>query len=1030
MFRTQSSSLSGAALFTVLALQVSAPLLAGTIRIDFGRNNGTDGNPTTGPDAFGNHWNNLSGDFDVAAGLAATNLVTTDNSPTTLGVKVQAGWKANGINTGGLLAPDPALLGDAAVDTATQDYFFVEGAAAKATMTISGLDPGKLYDFRFFGTRATNDVRETTFKITAGSGVSSVALQTSGPGTGNDGIYNGNDDAFAELTGVQSTTTTTVQLEVSVSAGGFGYLGVMEIIEGPAAPVIEAPVTTTGKVLIDFGRTDGVNGNLTSNPDGNGNHWNNFVGTATLPNGLSATDLVTSDNAPSSIRLTMGGGWEANGILNGGLLAPDPALLGDFAINTATQDYFFVNGAGATVSMTISGLNPGKLYDFRFFGTRATTDVRESTYKIIAASGTTSVALQTSGPGISENGAYNGNDNTIVSLNDIQADASTSVQLDLTVSGGGFGYLGAMEITEGASVPPILAPPPGSVSRWYEQDALDPVAPGSVLFVGSSSIRRWEGLARDFADYRITQRGFGGSQLSELNSVADYIVHPYAPSAIVVWEGTNDIKAAGKSAAQVNADFQTFVGLVRAHQPSVPILYLGIAPTPGYGADPGADTRRREANTLIAATCAGDATLHFVDLPTFFEDIQDNQPGDFLSYYVDDTHFSRKGYAEWTRIIRPQLESVLSPNKAVVANPDALATGESILFDFGPNDGTNGDPTNAVDPQGHTWNNWHATNGGGTVNSGEHLADLAKTTGAGSGIRMTITGGFQVNGKQNGGLFSPNGPDFTLLGDLAVETATEDYFFSTGDDLYNLGSDDVPGSLMLEGLNPSMAYEIRLFGSRNTTATRVTDYALSGLNATTRNLQTSGTDIGSNGTYDGNDDEVTVLTGMVPDRFGQLFLDITAIQGQFAYLNAMEITATAELAAIDLWRAGEFTPEELENAALESTLWGNDADPDSDGRSNLMEYATGTAARDHDAGTVAGELEQVGPDRFLTLTYRKNLAATDVNYQVEASNNLVFAEDIADSLLSAGAGFEIRKASTPMVGHPERFLRLKVELAP
>ena len=61
---------------------------------------------------------------------------------------------------------------------------------------------------------------------------------------------------------------------------------------------------------------------------------------------------------------------------------------------------------------------------------------------------------------------------------------------------------------------------------------------------------------------------------------------------------------------------------------------------------------------------------------------------------------------------------------------------------------------------------------------------------------MTISGQFLTNGKNNGGVFAPNGSDFALLGDLAVETATEDYFCSAGDDLNHQGSDDVPDTFV------------------------------------------------------------------------------------------------------------------------------------------------------------------------------------------------------------------------------------------
>ena len=99
------------------------------------------------------------------------------------------------------------------------------------------------------------------------------------------------------------------------------------------------------------------------------------------------------------------------------------------------------------------------------------------------------------------------------------------------------------------------------INRWIAQDALDAPSAGSILFTGSSSIRRWEQLAFDFADYKIIQRGFGGSQFEQLTGFVDDIVLPYNLSAIVIWEGTNDI-ASGESGNEVFADYQNFVTAV------------------------------------------------------------------------------------------------------------------------------------------------------------------------------------------------------------------------------------------------------------------------------------------------------------------------------------------------------------------------------------------------------------------------------------------------------------------------------------
>lgn len=1030
------------ALLAGLATLLGTTLHARTLLVDFGPNNTTDGNvtpsgtPVINPgngstgvaDTNGNYWNNVVGAGATGGPVAMSylNLIDTTNAPTGIGLTLGPNWKSNGINNGGLLAPEVAKLGTFAIAKATQDYLFIDGGNGNyATLNINNLDPAKLYNLRLFGTRNTPDVRKTTYTVVGGNGIFSTVLQTSGADLVS--ATDGNDSTIASLSGLQTDASGQLSLRVTATEGGFAYLGVLELTEGDAAPAI-----VTKKVRVDFGRHDGTNGNATTSPDSFGTYWNNFGTTA---NGTTVNNLVTTTNEPTALGITLtSANWQNNGILNGGLVAPSSTLLGDLAVATATQDYFFNNGATAVSNLTIRGLSPTKLYSMRFFGTRNETAVRRSTYTITAGNGITAGTLQTSGPGIgnttSPAATYNGNNRSTVALGNIQANSTGEVTLALAVAAGDFAYLGILEIVESLSVPAL---PPvainNDVDRWTYQDSLDPVAPGGVLFVGSSSIRRWENLTKDFADYRIVQRGFGGSQFSDLNPIVHRIVTPYQPSAIVVFEGTNDIRVGNKTGEQVFADFQSFVNLVRAQQPNVPICYIGITPVPSFFNNPDHDPRRRTANSLIKAYCESDSNLklHFFNTNALLDELHDNNPAEWNTYFVDDTHINRKGYDHFTSVIRPALAAVLAPNKTFTANPNTLVAGEKLFFDFGPSDVNTGDPTTAPDANGNRWNNWYLTNGGISINAGEHLPNLVRSTGTNTGIRMTISGGFLCNGKAPfGGLFAPQAG---LLGELAVETATEDFFYSTANDVNDATSDDVPGGFMLEGLNPALSYEFRFHGARSNAQVRTTKYDVFGSNSGTANLTTSGTGIGSTG-GDNNDDEVAVISGIRPDAFGQVWVDLTLVQGDFAYINAMQITASTPVAAtpIQNWRSQHFTAEELGNPALEATVWGNDADPDADGRSNLLEYANGHDPRVQDFQPQVFTVETTGEGDVLTFTYRKNVAATDLDFQVEVTDMFDGWEDVADTLVSSAGGIELRKASVSRADFFARFLRLKVEL--
>lgn len=1008
----------------VLLTAASHAGASGTIRIDFGRSDTTNGSTTQSPDPNGRYWNNIASPATaVPNGWAYANLVNTSNARTGIGVTfLGTNWQSNGRNNGGLLAPQASLLGELAVATATEDYYFVNGGVGR--MTISGLDPGRLYTFRMFGTRNATDVRSTTYSIVDGTGVKTTTLQTTGDNIGSDGSYDGNDQNVAELAGIQSDSTGTVDFRLIIASGGFAYLGVMEIIEGNAA----TPLADASRVVrVDFGRSDGTNGNVTASPDVNGAYWNNLSSAFNVANGQTSGDMVSTQNVPSGISLTMQGtSWEANGRNNGGLKAPNgpnPALLGGLAVETATEDYYFVeSGVGGGVgTMLVSGLDPRRTYTFRMFGTRETTSARTSIYTITDGAGVKTTTLQTSGDNIGSNGTYDGNDDEIAQIANVQANSSGEVQFKLSISTGGFAYLGAMEIVRGNVAPALAVTPPASVSNWVPQDQVDPPAQGSLVFLGSSSIRRWESVTRDFADYKVIQRGYGGALITDLTPMIPWVVTPYNPSAVVVWGGTNDLTA-GRSGMQVHADFTNFLNTLRKDLPNVPLFYLGITPTPANSAT---TTERQAANTLIQATIGTDPNSHYVDLPAYFNTLT---PTELEDIYVDPVHLNRAGYAKWLEIIRPAVQAVVSPNKPAFSNPSAPVAGDELLFDLGPDDvlSLDGNETPSPDTNSRHWNNWYSVNGGVTIHAGEHKAGLVNSSGAPTGLKWIITGGYQVNGLRNGGLFPPNGPNPSLLGDFSIETVTQDYFYSAADDLDGGGDDDLPGGFMLTGLNPALTYEFRFFGSRENTATRRTEYAVYGADRRAAILTTSGTDIGSNGAYDANDDEIVVVSGVRPDAFGQVFIDMLSLEGGFAYLNAMKIIVSQPTTGVSTWRDLHFTAGELANPALEAALWGNAADADGDGRSNLIEYATGSDPRAYENSPVGFSHDTALGE--LALTYTRNLAASDVVYQVQRSEDLAAWDDIGDTPVSIADGLETRRASVPTAGVPAQWLRLRVRM--
>ena len=210
----------------------------------------------------------------------------------------------------------------------------------------------------------------------------------------------------------------------------------------------------------------------------------------------------------------------------------------------------------------------------------------------------------------------------------------------------------------GAGASPLQENPAQDASRWEEaiaafeqSDQKNPPPKGGVLFVGSSSIRLWD-LDAHFPKIDAINRGFGGSQLSDVVHYTDRIVLPYEPRLIVLYAGDNDI-AAGKSPEQVFQDFQQFVNRVRARQPGTKIAFIAIKPS--LKRWPLID-KIRDANARIERMCREDDRLTFVDIDAPMLG-PDGKPRPEL-FREDGLHLNEDGYRLWTSLLKTSLDGL------------------------------------------------------------------------------------------------------------------------------------------------------------------------------------------------------------------------------------------------------------------------------------------------------------------------------------------------------------------------------------
>ena len=199
-----------------------------------------------------------------------------------------------------------------------------------------------------------------------------------------------------------------------------------------------------------------------------------------------------------------------------------------------------------------------------------------------------------------------------------------------------------------------------TIRQFEQHDKTNPPKPGSIVFTGSSSIVYWESLASDMKPLEVINRGFGGSEFSDLDEYAKRIVVAYRPKAVVVYEGDNDLaQGSPKTPKSVANDFRKFVQIVRSDLPETWIYIVSIKPSKLRWSE---WPRMKAADKLMLDFSKTQQRVQYIDVASAMFDAHGNLPSDL--FISDGLHPSVKCYALWTSIIKPLLLQRFAANGA------------------------------------------------------------------------------------------------------------------------------------------------------------------------------------------------------------------------------------------------------------------------------------------------------------------------------------------------------------------------------
>lgn len=170
-----------------------------------------------------------------------------------------------------------------------------------------------------------------------------------------------------------------------------------------------------------------------------------------------------------------------------------------------------------------------------------------------------------------------------------------------------------------------------------------------VVFYGSSTIRLWNRLQKDFPTHNTLNLGFGGAFIHSLSTNFENLFQGLKPKAIVLYLGGNDISL-GLSAKEIINQIQAFIFNIHEKFPETKIFNISIKPS----------YEREKQLGVIKAINEGildlSSKLDYLHQVKIYEALIDNNKkicGDL--FLQDGLHLNKIGY----KILKLELNRVL-----------------------------------------------------------------------------------------------------------------------------------------------------------------------------------------------------------------------------------------------------------------------------------------------------------------------------------------------------------------------------------
>ncbi|MDQ3277429.1 MAG: GDSL-type esterase/lipase family protein [Bacteroidota bacterium] len=190
------------------------------------------------------------------------------------------------------------------------------------------------------------------------------------------------------------------------------------------------------------------------------------------------------------------------------------------------------------------------------------------------------------------------------------------------------------------------------IQKFKREDSASKPPANPILLVGSSSFTRWSDVNDYFPGYTIVNRGFGGSQLTDVIRYFYEVIMPYAPKQVLIYCGENDLSSSRDMKADVVVQrFKTLYAMIRQNFPQTAIHYVSMKPSPSR------EVYLKEfqrGNKLIEAFLNKEKNAGFINVYPAMLDASGKPKKNI--FVEDNLHMNAEGYRIWQRVLLPYLK--------------------------------------------------------------------------------------------------------------------------------------------------------------------------------------------------------------------------------------------------------------------------------------------------------------------------------------------------------------------------------------